>query len=42
MMSPGSAPTTVEEMVMALRLDYRDAVRLSAREEILVDLARIR
>jgi hypothetical protein len=38
-MLPGPMPTTVDEMVTALRLDYRDAVRLSAREEILAELA---
>jgi hypothetical protein len=38
-LSSGPMPTTVEEIVTVLRLDYRDAVRLSAREEILAELA---
>jgi hypothetical protein len=34
-----SLPPAVEETLAALRRDYRDAVRLSAREEILAELA---
>jgi hypothetical protein len=34
-----SLPPAVEEIVTALRRNYRDAVRLSAREEILAELA---
>ena len=34
-----SPPATVEETVSCLRHRYRDAVRLSAREEILAELA---
>jgi hypothetical protein len=37
-MSPAQ-PTTVEEIATALQVDYRDAVRLSAHEEILAELA---
>jgi hypothetical protein len=34
-----SLPPAVEETLAALRRNYRDAVRLSAREEILAELA---
>jgi hypothetical protein len=37
--APCSPPVTVEETVRSLRHRYRDAVRLSAREEILAELA---
>ncbi len=38
-MTHSPMPTTVAEIATVLRLDYRDAVRLAAREEILADLA---
>ena len=34
-----SPPATVDETIRSLRHRYRDAVRLSAREEILAELA---
>jgi hypothetical protein len=38
-MPPAPAPTTVKDIATRLQRDYRDAIRLSAREEILADLA---
>ena len=38
-MRSAALPTTVQEILTVLRVDYRDAVDLSARQEILADLA---
>ncbi len=39
MRPPAPVPTTVKDIATGLQRDYRDAVRLSAREDILADLA---